>query len=74
MNFELKVKLLKRFGSQIVAARHLKISESRLSHLVRGHSQPTEQERKALTKAFGRDSVSEIFQTTSEAAEQRVTM
>lgn len=37
MNIDLKVELIRRFGSQVVAAKKLKIGESKLSYLVRGH-------------------------------------
>jgi len=56
MNLELKIGLI-RFGggSQVAAAKKLKIAESKLSHLVRGHAEPNPQEREALKKALGRD-------------------
>lgn len=55
MNLDLKIALLKTFGTQIVASRRLKITEGRLSHFVRGHDEPNEHERKVLEKALGRD-------------------
>ena len=70
MNFELKVELLRRFGSQIIAARHLKISESRLSHLIRGHAQPSERERKAMERVLGQGRVAELLKGPAESSEQ----
>lgn len=55
MNVELKVAILKAFGSQIVASRRLKIAECKLSHLVHGHDEPNERERKILAGALGHD-------------------
>ena len=54
VNIELKCALIRRFGSQIAAARELGIRESKLSYVVRGHAKPSERERKALEGAFGR--------------------
>ena len=55
MNIELKIGLLRRYGSQIRAARPLKIEESRLSRLVQGHCEPTEKEREVLRRELGVD-------------------
>jgi hypothetical protein len=55
MNLDLKLALIRNFGSQVVASRRLKIQESRLSYLVRGYSQPNEREREILRKALGAD-------------------
>ena len=55
MNVELKIAIIRRFGSQIRAAKPLKIDESRLRRLVNGHSEPTAKERKRLTVALGAD-------------------
>ena len=46
MNFDLKIALLKNFGSQVMAARQMGIRESRLSYIIHGHVLPTERERK----------------------------
>jgi ribosome-binding protein aMBF1 (putative translation factor) len=53
VKLELKIELIRRFGSQIVAARQLGIGESKLSHIVRGHAEPSEKEREALERVFG---------------------
>jgi hypothetical protein len=55
MNIDLKVELIRRFGSQVVAAKRLKIHESKLFHLVRGHEEPNPRERDVLKKALGAD-------------------
>jgi plasmid maintenance system antidote protein VapI len=55
MNLELRIALIRRFGSQIRAAKPLKIDESRLSRIVNGHRDPTEEERQRLTSALGAD-------------------
>ena len=55
MKFDLKIALVKKFGSQIRAARDLAICESRLSYLVNEHRSPSEQERETLRVALGAD-------------------
>ena len=55
MNFGLKVALIQTFGSQMVGARRLEMAESRLSYLVRGHKEPTPEEREKLRIALGKD-------------------
>ena len=49
----LKAELIKRFGTQVEAAKQMGIRENRLSYLVRGHVEPSEKERQALVKALG---------------------
>jgi len=55
MNIDLKVEIIRRYGSQVVAAKKLKIGESKLSYLVRGHVEPNPQEREILKAALGAD-------------------
>ncbi len=55
MNIELKIGLIRRFGSQIRAAKPLRIEESRLSKIVNGHRDPTAEERRRLANALGAD-------------------
>jgi len=55
MNLDLKIAIIRHFGSQIRAAKPLRIEESRLSKLVNGHRDPTAEERKRLTTALGTD-------------------
>lgn len=55
MNIELKIALIRRFGSQIRAAKPLRIEESKLSRIVQGHREPNSQERERLRKALGMD-------------------
>ena len=55
MNIELKIALIRRFGSQIRAAKPLNIDEPRLSRLVNGHRDPTAEERRRLSVALGVD-------------------
>ena len=55
MNIDLKVELIRTFGSQVVAAKRLNIGESKLSYLVRGHVEPNAHERKILRTALGAD-------------------
>ena len=54
VNLELKVALIRRFGSQVEAARLIGIREIRLSDIVRGHVKPSEREREALEEALGK--------------------
>jgi hypothetical protein len=55
MNIDLKVGLIRRYGSQIVASKKLGIGNSKLSYLVRGHAEPTQHERDVLKEALGAD-------------------
>ncbi len=55
MNIELKIALIRRFGSQVRAAKPLKIEETKLSRLVQGHREPTQKERIRLKKVLGAD-------------------
>ncbi len=57
IKWDLKVALVNHYGSQILASRHLKIPEGRLSKLIRGHVTPTEKERKALKRVLGKENV-----------------
>ena len=59
MNLELKLALIRNYGSQIKAAKPLRIDESKLSRLIQGHRDPTPQERERLTAALGVDYFSE---------------
>jgi hypothetical protein len=71
-NWDLKIALIQSFGSQIVAARRLKIQECKLSYIVNGHSEPNVREREVLKKALGRDYFSEVEE--SQANERRGVM
>jgi hypothetical protein len=55
MNLELRVAFIRYAGSQVAAAKKLKIREARLSYLVRGHAEPNPRERDILKKALGAD-------------------
>jgi hypothetical protein len=55
VNIDLKVELIRRFGTQVVAAKQLKIREAKLSYLLHGHAEPNQREREALKKALGAD-------------------
>jgi hypothetical protein len=55
MNLELKIALIRKYGSQIRAAKPLRIEESKLSRIVQGHREPTPEERERLRKALGVD-------------------
>jgi hypothetical protein len=62
INWDLKLALVKRFGSQINASRRLGIREARLSYIVRGHVQPSQYERQVLAKALGTEFVNRVYQ------------
>jgi len=55
MNVELRIAIIKRCGSQIIASMRSGIRESELSRIVRGHRAPTKQERVKLRKLLGHD-------------------
>jgi hypothetical protein len=60
MNIDFKIALIRNFGSQLVASRRLRIKESKLSHLVRGHDEPNQRERALLAKALGHDYFADV--------------
>lgn len=53
MNLPLRLELIKRFGTQVSAAKELGIRENRLSYIIRGHVKPSNRERKALQRTLG---------------------
>ena len=55
MNIELKIALIRHFGSQVRAAKPLKIEETKLSRLVQGPREPTPKERMRLKRVLGED-------------------
>ena len=54
LNLKLRDALIEKFGTQIDAATQLGIRESRISYLVNRHVTPTDRERQALERAFGK--------------------
>ena len=71
MLFELRIEIVKKFRTQINAAREMKIGESRLSHIIRGHHTPSARERRALEKALGSNRVCKIL-NEPRAEDQRI--
>lgn len=53
MYLDLKLEIIRRFGSQIRASRELGLSESRLSRLIQGHAEPTEDEERLFANRLG---------------------
>jgi DNA-binding transcriptional regulator YdaS (Cro superfamily) len=70
MNFELKVALMQRFGSQVVAAQRLGIREAKLSYIIRGHVEATKKEVKLLEAAFGPALTKKLLRQSVKRAEQ----
>jgi hypothetical protein len=68
VNIDLRIAIVRNFGTQIVASRRLKIQQSKLSHFVRGHSEPNEREREVLKKALGADFFSREGDAPAESA------
>jgi len=60
-NLELKAELIRRWASQVEAAKAMGIRENRLSYIVRGHTEPSEREREALEKSLGRGVVRKLL-------------
>lgn len=54
VNLDLKSELIKRFGTQVEAARRMGLREARLSYIIRRHAKPSKWEREALQRALGR--------------------
>jgi ribosome-binding protein aMBF1 (putative translation factor) len=69
MNLELKIELIRRFGSQIAAAKKLGIRGSKLSHIVRGHEDPSEKEREVLERTFGPRLTNKLLKRSTAPAE-----
>lgn len=61
INFQLKAELIRRFGSQIEAARILGIREATLSKIVRGYLEPSDRNRKALERGLGQTLVRKLL-------------
>jgi len=68
MNLAFKFELLEKFGSQLNAAKHFGITESRLSHVVREHADPSHAEIEIFTKAFGADKVRRLFRKKKQSS------
>jgi plasmid maintenance system antidote protein VapI len=70
VNLNLKAELIKRFGSQVEAAKAMGIRENRLSYIVRGHILPSEAERKALEYGLGRACVQSLLNGSRQRIEK----
>jgi hypothetical protein len=70
VNVELKIELIRRFGSQVVAARQLGIRESKLSYIVREHAEPSAKEREALERVLGASLTKKLLKGSLAPAEQ----
>ncbi len=66
MNFRLKAVLIESFGSQTGAAKALKLSEWRLSRIIRGWDQPHDNEIDILAKALGRKKVLRLLRRRAD--------
>ena len=55
LNTELRMELLRRYGSQLAAAKSMGIHENRMSHFVNGHSIPNAKEWQKLEAALGEE-------------------
>ena len=72
MRMKLKLAIIEAYGSQVCAARKLKIRESRLSYLVQGHADPSPEELTILRKSLGRSVIDSIFaEHSAETAASR---
>lgn len=60
MNLPLKIAILESGLSQLEVAKAADMHESRMSHLVNGHREPSDAERKALARILKRK-VSDLF-------------
>ena len=71
VNLELKAELIKRYGSQIEAAKALGLHENRLSYIVRGHIQPSTHEREALEHALGQKLTRKLLKLNPPVVKRR---
>lgn len=60
--FELKAAIIGKYGTQFQASRRLGIQPSRLSALCRGSDEPSERERKILSRVLGEDVIRRAFE------------
>lgn len=72
IRFDLKNAIAKKYGTQIEASRALGIRESRLSYLVRGHVDPTDEEMKILRLALGRNLIRRAFDRSNPESTAQV--
>jgi plasmid maintenance system antidote protein VapI len=63
MNLTLKAALIERFGSQMRAAKVMKISPTYLSYLVNGHRDASDDDLAALSKVFGAEKARSLLHT-----------
>jgi len=61
INWILKSALVERYGSQVRACHKMRIRESKMSCIIRGYAQPSEQERRALERALGKERVQKLL-------------
>jgi predicted transcriptional regulator len=55
LNLDLKIALIRNFGSQVRASRKIGIPENKLSRIIQGHDSPSERQREILKTVLGRD-------------------
>jgi len=67
MNLKLKAELIRRYGSQVEAAKALDISESRLSYIIRGHISASTHVRAKLAEALGVARAGRLLAASREA-------
>lgn len=60
--FELKAAIIGKYGTQFQASRRLGIQPSRISALCRGSDEPSERERKILSRALGEGVLRRVFE------------
>jgi len=71
INWKLKAALVAHFGTQVEAAKRLGIRESRLSYIVNGHVEPSDNELRALAREFGRTIVRKLLNQEKSSATKR---
>ena len=71
MNLRLKAELVKRYGSQVKAAKALGLSESRLSYLVQGHIEPSSVMRSKFESTFGPVITRKLLPTSVKTSHSR---
>jgi DNA-binding transcriptional regulator YdaS (Cro superfamily) len=59
-NWDLKGRIIQRFGSQINFAPIVKIHPTKISMIINGHRQASQEEARSIAEALGAD-VKELF-------------
>jgi len=61
VNLDLKIAIMRRWGTQLRASRALDIPESKISYFINGLKLPNPREREILNRELGAELVEKLF-------------